>query len=314
VNRHYNAGQGRFTQVDPIEMGAVSLDDPQSLNLYAYCENDPINHIDPDGLFLGKLFRAIGKAFKWAFRIAAVIVAVIAVIALSAIGQYWGSILITKGLVALLFASSGLLAVAGWVPGKIGQIAGALITAGLSWGSNFRTPNTFPSGTGVGGVEQYANSFYLNPRRRLARMLAKRLSKYYDDVLKPWVLRKARIVPKERLRRLGTDPKSGQYRHSEAVTATKLERRINRTIDRYKDDAYDWIDDAGRTYDAVGPVPSQFFDEKSFLGAIRSHLGTPGLDYTVIDTLGLTRSQIERIQIFYTTLSRADQAKIIILR
>jgi hypothetical protein len=31
-------------------MSAVSLSDPQSLNLYAYCGNDPINHTDPDGL------------------------------------------------------------------------------------------------------------------------------------------------------------------------------------------------------------------------------------------------------------------------
>lgn len=50
VNRTYNAGLGRFTQVDPIGMGAVSLANPQSLNLYAYCFNDPINHTDPDGL------------------------------------------------------------------------------------------------------------------------------------------------------------------------------------------------------------------------------------------------------------------------
>jgi RHS repeat-associated protein len=153
VNRHYTAAQGRFTQVDPIGMNAVSLSDPQSLNLYAYCGNDPINHIDPDGLFLRKLFGGIGKAFKWVFRIAAVIVAVIAVMALGAIGQYWGSILITKGLVAALFASSALLATAGWAPGIVGQIAGAIITAGLSWGNNARTPSTFPSG--IGAVDNY---------------------------------------------------------------------------------------------------------------------------------------------------------------
>ena len=50
VNRHYSSAQGRFTQVDPIGMGAASPGDPQSLNLYAYCQNDPINHTDPDGL------------------------------------------------------------------------------------------------------------------------------------------------------------------------------------------------------------------------------------------------------------------------
>jgi hypothetical protein len=64
VNRFYNAGQGRFTQVDPIGMSAASLEEPQTLNLYAYCGNDPINHIDPDGLFFKKLFKWIGKIFK----------------------------------------------------------------------------------------------------------------------------------------------------------------------------------------------------------------------------------------------------------
>jgi RHS repeat-associated protein len=50
VNRFYSPQQGRFTQVDPIGMGAAELADPQSLNLYAYVENDPINSSDPLGL------------------------------------------------------------------------------------------------------------------------------------------------------------------------------------------------------------------------------------------------------------------------
>jgi len=50
VNRFYSPQQGRFTQVDPIGMGAAELANPQSLNLYAYVENDPINSTDPLGL------------------------------------------------------------------------------------------------------------------------------------------------------------------------------------------------------------------------------------------------------------------------
>lgn len=62
VNRHYDPWQGRFTQADPVGMRAASLDDPQSLNLYAYCGNDPVNRLDPDGLFsLGRIFKKIGK-------------------------------------------------------------------------------------------------------------------------------------------------------------------------------------------------------------------------------------------------------------
>ena len=48
-SRFYDSSQGRFTQVDSIGMDAASLSNPQSLNLYAYCGNDPINCLDPSG-------------------------------------------------------------------------------------------------------------------------------------------------------------------------------------------------------------------------------------------------------------------------
>jgi RHS repeat-associated protein len=57
VNRFYSPQQGRFTQVDPIGMGAAELANPQSLNLYAYVENDPINSSDPLGLDGSIVFR-----------------------------------------------------------------------------------------------------------------------------------------------------------------------------------------------------------------------------------------------------------------
>ena len=67
VNRCYDSQQGRFTQVDPIGMRATSLNNPQSLNLFAYVNNDPVNRVDPDGLFsffkwIGGLFKGIAKA------------------------------------------------------------------------------------------------------------------------------------------------------------------------------------------------------------------------------------------------------------
>jgi len=77
VNRSYDPMQGRFTQVDPIGVKAVSLEHPQTLNLYTYCGNDPVNRLDPDGLFFGRLFRAIGRFFQRHWKaIVAVVVAV----------------------------------------------------------------------------------------------------------------------------------------------------------------------------------------------------------------------------------------------
>lgn len=69
VNRQYDPLQGRFTQADPIGMKAVNASDPQTLNLYTYCGNDPVNSVDPDGLFFGKLFKGIGKLFSGAVKI-----------------------------------------------------------------------------------------------------------------------------------------------------------------------------------------------------------------------------------------------------
>ena len=49
VNRQYSQALGRFIRVDPIFGPNM---DPQRLNRYAYVKNDPINAIDPLGLYL----------------------------------------------------------------------------------------------------------------------------------------------------------------------------------------------------------------------------------------------------------------------
>ncbi len=48
VNRQYAQGVGRFMRVDP--MRECQKNDPQSLNRYAYAQNDPINFTDSVGL------------------------------------------------------------------------------------------------------------------------------------------------------------------------------------------------------------------------------------------------------------------------
>jgi RHS repeat-associated protein len=46
--RRYLGTWRRFSQPDPYD-GTVSLADPQSLNRYAYTQNDPVNFVDPNG-------------------------------------------------------------------------------------------------------------------------------------------------------------------------------------------------------------------------------------------------------------------------
>jgi RHS repeat-associated protein len=73
VNRHYDSQQGRFTQVDPAGLKATSLENPQTLNLYGYVANDPVNRMDPSGMFWGALKRFFHKVGAILSAVAAVV-------------------------------------------------------------------------------------------------------------------------------------------------------------------------------------------------------------------------------------------------
>jgi hypothetical protein len=97
------------------------------------------------------LFGWIGKALKFLFKVAAIALFVVAMVLLpGAIAGFvaWNGWFILMGL-------AGAAGLAGWHNGKLGTIAGALLSAGLAWKGNARTPNTFPNGTGVGGVSNF---------------------------------------------------------------------------------------------------------------------------------------------------------------
>jgi RHS repeat-associated protein len=153
VNRFYNAGQGRFTQVDPIEMQAVSPEDPQTLNLYTYCGNDPINYVDPDGLFFKRLWRAIKKFFSNIWVQIAVMVA-LTIISIGAASGKW-ALWLTHTDKSLSFSIGGgiqagvatgaaagtlpTITALGWATAGLSAISGiGLPNLGAGWG--FRTP------------------------------------------------------------------------------------------------------------------------------------------------------------------------------
>jgi RHS repeat-associated protein len=48
--RKYDPWAGRWTSPDPYQ-GSMNLGDPQSFNRYSYVENDPVNMVDPTGLY-----------------------------------------------------------------------------------------------------------------------------------------------------------------------------------------------------------------------------------------------------------------------
>jgi RHS repeat-associated protein len=55
--RYYASRSGRFMTPDPGHVGA-NVGDPQSWNAYVYAGNDPINGVDPLGLYVQRVFDA----------------------------------------------------------------------------------------------------------------------------------------------------------------------------------------------------------------------------------------------------------------
>jgi hypothetical protein len=113
------------------------LDNPQTLNLFVYCTNDPINHIDPSGLgffsFLKKVFSFFAKIAKWVAVVVAV--AVLVAVAFPAFAPILGTILFNTGLwqlgagVSASFLTGGVAA-AGIGLGATGILIGGLAGAG----------------------------------------------------------------------------------------------------------------------------------------------------------------------------------------
>jgi hypothetical protein len=106
-----------------------------------------VNHVDPDGLFFGKLFGWIGKAVKFAFKVIAVALAIVAMVLLPAMiatGGFWlaNGAWFGWGAWSAAVGVAGLAGIAGWHNGRLGDIAGSILNALdlFMEGGDFRTP------------------------------------------------------------------------------------------------------------------------------------------------------------------------------
>ena len=140
VNRRYDSQQGRFTQVDPIGLSSTDPVSPQTLNLYAYCANDPINQVDSDGLgffsFIGKLFSIFAKITK----IIKIVLAVVVVVAFA--------IILTVSSPALIaFAQFLLFKVAPVLASLLGRSNSSFGMGTPPWGGG-QTPVPIMAGNG----------------------------------------------------------------------------------------------------------------------------------------------------------------------
>jgi uncharacterized protein YukE len=67
----------------------------------------------------------------------------------------------------------------------------------------------------------------------------------------------------QRVHDLGMDPATGKFRPAEAETAVRIENQLAVRLERAPAGSpADWVDHTGRTYDAVGNFPTQFFDRQ----------------------------------------------------
>jgi hypothetical protein len=114
-----------------------------------------------------------------------------------------------------------------------------------------------------------------------------------------------------RRRALGADPASGLHRPAEERAALILERRAG-LLTRDPSGAADWLDAAGRSYDAVGPVPAGRFDLGAFTRQIDQHLRKQGLDRVVVDITGLSATDRGSVLSHISRLPAPERARIII--
>lgn len=116
-----------------------------------------------------------------------------------------------------------------------------------------------------------------------------------------------------RRRRLGVDPATQRYRPLEEHAAVRLEKRVG-PLRRDPTGAGDWVDTQGRTYDAIGPVPSGRLNVSAFLRQVDKHLMKQGLDKVVIDVTGFTSMQRRAVFVHLRRLHPTERARCIMQR
>lgn len=117
----------------------------------------------------------------------------------------------------------------------------------------------------------------------------------------------------ERLRQLGEDPATKGFRQQETETASRIEREKGVRLERSRDPAVDWVDADGKTWDAVGPFESQYFDEQwpNLQTRILDHLAKA--DYVPIDVTRFTPEQVEVVRRFIQTLGPESSPRVFLI-
>jgi hypothetical protein len=128
----------------------------------------------------------------------------------------------------------------------------------------------------------------------------------------PATLPKDPKIEEQRVRDLGMDPATRRFRPAEAETAVRIEQERGVTLTRAPaGHACDWLDETGRSYDAVGNFPPQFFDQQwpRFSEQIVLHLNKA--DYVPVDVSKFSPEQVVRIEQFVSEKGLAPRVFIV---
>jgi uncharacterized protein YukE len=103
----------------------------------------------------------------------------------------------------------------------------------------------------------------------------------------------------QRVQQLGMDPATKRFRPTKVKTAVRIEQERGVTLTRAPEGhPADWFDSSRRSYDAVGPFPSAFFERQwpRFSEQIELHLKKA--DYVPVDVSTFSRAQVARVEEF----------------
>lgn len=119
-----------------------------------------------------------------------------------------------------------------------------------------------------------------------------------------------------RPRRARVNPLAPLTRRAEQATALRLadnpdfDGRVFSGVPP-PDPGHDWVDDLGRTYDALGDgTTAKYLDLERFTQSIDHHLNK-GNDFTVIDATGYSRKQVLKITEYVDSLPPEKQRTIV---
>lgn len=122
---------------------------------------------------------------------------------------------------------------------------------------------------------------------------------------------------------LGRDPAknggkwNGAKSAAETQTGLKLEQKLGQQITRDPSGAGDWIDKAGKIYDAVGSDLTRryFGNGKLFFASIKNHLiNKTNVDFIVVDIAKLSKRQQRKVVSYINSLQNNLRDRIITFR